>query len=98
MRQIVSDLHTPIIVCARCPFEGAVARAELMRWYLKGILKFNLAYDERRHIILRLVMNHADEFGACGCAVTVPAVEIKLGNVLVKYLFASFLIKVVRLS
>jgi hypothetical protein len=31
------------------PTEDAVARAELTRWHLKGILKVNLADDERRY-------------------------------------------------
>jgi hypothetical protein len=55
MRQIVSDAHHRM--CGM-PTEDAVARAELTRWHLKGILKVNLADDERRYIILRLVMNH----------------------------------------
>jgi hypothetical protein len=69
MRQIITDLHAPIVVCAGCPTEDAVAHAELTRWYLKGILKVKLAYDERRYLILRLVVDHVDEFCASGCAV-----------------------------
>ena len=36
---------------------------------MKGILKVNLANDERRYLILRLVVDHVDDFCASGCAV-----------------------------
>ena len=58
--QIVADLHAPIIVCAGCLVQDAVARAELTMSRLKSICEINLAADGRISNILQQVVNHAD--------------------------------------